>query len=233
MNCPDCHCPRGEPLTVATNSLVTRCHNAFHAVSAPLAQRLADSGNSTTLDDLRPPRHWLASADSGASPARPDDFATETAKDTTPPPPSHHGAAEAVLGHPYTTPIPTAHDGSTGFRFCNACDTVVDVADHECATALPRGECWTVGCRNLSEYEATGHGAANFCATCTAADRGEAFGWVKKPWGHRETMAAKEFAESLLCAMAFDHMRREVKGYYACEYDGNCVFCDAARGGGR
>ncbi len=65
MNCPDCHCPRGEPLTVAANSLVTRCHNAFHAVAV--------------------------------SPARPDDFATETAKDTTPPPPSHHRAAEALV----------------------------------------------------------------------------------------------------------------------------------------
>lgn len=126
MSCPDCHCPRGEPLTVATNSLVTRCHNAFHAVAV--------------------------------SPARPGDFATETAKDTTPPPPSHHGAAEAVLGHPYTTPIPTTHDGSTGWVFCNSCESPQPVSGHECAGSRDAGEALESAARWYGEASAKGPG---------------------------------------------------------------------------
>lgn len=196
MNCPNCHCPRGEPLTVATNSLVTRCQHAFHAVS----------------------------------PARPDDFATETAKGTTPPPPSHHGAAEAFVGDlqkstesteaardlpdpqtykrsdttlefPYSTPIPTAHDGSTGWVWCATCESPQPVSGHECVPPGTDEDMHHVG-------------------TCLEdADRAE-------------------FAESLLCAISLDHglerFRRHfggVEGY--CHEAEECVFCDAARGGGR
>lgn len=197
MNCPNCHCPRSEPLTVATSSLVTRCQHAFHAVS----------------------------------PARPDDFATETAKDTTPPHPTHHGAAETVLGHPYTTPIPTAHDGSTGWVYCNTCESPQPVSGHECAPVVcmdgsracaPGGACWFTGdLFNLSERALAAEGRA-------------------------------EFAEDLVNRLAFihggDHMEPGIyddaravaarQGNYGgwtwpLHAPGECVFCDAARGGGR
>ena len=233
MNCPDCHCPRGEPLTVATNSLVTRCQHAFHAVS----------------------------------PARPDDFATETAKGTTPPHPTHHGAAEALVclgcgkaecspgeancsvclrqlddGHcrteacprfdgestwhensprdlpdpqtykrsdttlefPYSTPIPTAHDGSTGWVWCATCESPRPVSGHECAKPGERPLGALVSLTLELEY----------------------------------AQAEAEAAHSLLCALALDHglerFRRHfggVEGY--CHEAEECVFCGAARGGGR
>lgn len=58
MNCPNCHCPRGEPLTVAVNSLVTRCHHAFHAVA------------TAEVPPLNEPLH-------PQSPVTPDDFAQQ------------------------------------------------------------------------------------------------------------------------------------------------------------
>ena len=58
MNCPNCHCHRGEPLTVAVNSLVTRCHHAFHAVATAEAPPLNEP--------LHP-----------QSPVTPDDFAQQ------------------------------------------------------------------------------------------------------------------------------------------------------------
>ena len=229
MNCPNCHCPRGEPLTVATNSLVTRCQHAFHAVS----------------------------------PARPDDFATETAKGTTPPHPTHHGAAEALVclvcgkaecshgeakvvvcagcgssdgGHPldcptrvefpYTTPVPSpTANGANGFRWCHSCQSVAEVAGHECAPAVLviNGSC-------SPEELAALKGEIGGVIVAAPSD----MGWEISE-GRRERA---EFAESLLCAMAFDHglerFRRHfggVEGY--CHGAEECVFCGAARGGGR
>ena len=248
MNCPNCHCPRGEPLTVATNSLVTRCHNAFHAVAVSLA--------------------------------RPDDFATETAKDTTPPHPTHHGAAKTVVGvycpvhgqdrcshagecvglicvaqvhgeakvvvctgcgssdgghpldcptrveFPYTTPVPgPTANGANGFRWCHSCQSVAEVAGHECAPAVLviNGSC-------SPEELAALKGEIGGVIVAAPSD----MGWEISE-GRRERA---EFAESLLCAMAFDHglerFRRHfggVEGY--CHEAEECVFCGAARGGGR
>lgn len=204
MNCPDCHCPRGEPLTVATNSLVTRCHNAFHAVAV--------------------------------SPACPDDFATQTAPDSPKPPPSHHGAAEAVLGYPYTTPIPTAHEGSTGWVYCNTCESPQPVSGHKCKAdqhKAPWPYDWT-----RCDHSSIGKPG---CPTCDP-DKGRCLARkdyfidaLQADWDDLRaftdaTLARASFAESLLCAELFDH---------ALITGGECLcpLCDAARraarGGGR
>lgn len=189
MNCPNCHCPRGEPLTVATNSLVTRCQHAFHAVS----------------------------------PARPDDFATETAKGTTPPPPSHHGAAKtiadaSVYSHPYTTPIPTAHDGSTGWVWCATCESPQPVSGHPCG--IEKSVQWM--------HEEMPRLRADLEAAEADLDRAE----VVKDLALSHLVGAEaraEFAESLLCATVFGHGL----AYGTCRCDFCNIIRDAARGGGR
>lgn len=81
----------------------------------------------------------VVSPDPAESPqtARPEDFMTKPVESTTPPPPTHSGAAKtvadaSVYSHPYTTPIPTAHDGSTGWVYCNTCESPQPVSGHEC-----------------------------------------------------------------------------------------------------
>ena len=170
MNCPNCHCHRGEPLTVAVNSLVTRCHHAFHAVATAEAPPLNEP--------LHP-----------QSPVTPDDFAQQKpAQDAT------------ALESPYTTPIPTLHDGSTGWVYCEACDAPQPVAGHECVKPA------TLGCGDPCPTSAP-------CFRCRA-----------------------EFAESLLCAMAFDHAAFLGERLFCVRsrrdrvtHGLGCVFCDAAR----
>lgn len=48
----------------------------------------------------------------------------------------------------------------------------------------------------------------------------------------REARERAEFAESLLCALAWDHGTAIARAWLAC-FPAECVFCDAARGGGR
>lgn len=220
MNCPDCHCTREGPFTETSPSgLVTRCHHAFHAVAV--------------------------------SPARPDDFATETAKDTDPPTPTHHGAANAAVGvycpvhgqdrcshagecvglvcvaqsrgefkSPFDPNPPKLIPADNGWIFCATCESPQPVSGHECVPV----RCLKCG---KSEWE-----GAWVCA-CDSLDAELS----------RAEMRA-EFAESLLCAMAWSHGldKRDheshsfgppvVEFYPLCAV-GRCVFCDAARGGGR
>lgn len=293
MNCPNCHCPRGEPLTVAVNSLVTRCHHAFHAVATAEAPPLSEPlhpQSPVTPDDFaqqKPAQDAMACPTCndapGAAPFCSNGYHAALALCGTPK--AHHAACPvwrgeacacgavsglgdaskdsrscvhlfdqavicgpclvcgarpwvdrrdpdqpstqplgtvlvadsnpperlgsfALIKPPYTTPVPTLHDGSTGWVYCEACDAPQPVAGHECLHVVgadgtracaPGGACWFAGdLFNLSERAA--------------------------------------FAESLLCAMAFDHAAFLGERLFCVRsrrdrvtHGLGCVFCDAAR----
>ena len=122
------------------------------------------------------------------------------------------------LEAPYTTPIPTLHDGSTGWVYCDNCDAPQPVAGHECASAVARA---------LASPAALEHMAADLDHWVNIANANE---------------ARAELAENLLTALAFDHGTQQTfisfaghRGLVMCRGDGplGCPFCDAARGGGR
>lgn len=171
MNCPNCHCPRGEPLTVAVNSLVTRCHHAFHAVATAEAPPLNEPfhpQSPVTPDDFvqqKPAQDATAhvwcpvNGMGGCAHAgecvgvvclahdrkeRPKDFPYTTPAMACPTCNDAPGAAPfcsngyhlAPIQPPYTTPVPTLHDGSTGWVYCEACDAPQPVAGHECREIL-------------------------------------------------------------------------------------------------
>lgn len=198
MTCPACNGSARD--SVNSSGLLTRCDDPWHDRAAADAQ--GDPDNPPL------PRHWLADADSSASLARPDDFATESAEPRPQPPPSHSGAAKTAGGAiipPYTTPVPEpTANGANGFRWCHSCESVADVAGHECVLPGTDEDMHHVG-------------------TCL------------------EDAARAEFAESLLCAMAFDHGHErlhvgyfwlDIRAFHFCPV-GECIFCDAARKGGR
>lgn len=102
-----------------------------------------------------------------------------------------------------------------GFHWCRGCESVQPVTGHEC-----------------------GGGVEAPASPYTARVRFERFAALSE---------RAEFAESLLCAMAFDHgaallcvsyVFHMARAFGPCpESDGGnpggCIFCDAARGGGR
>lgn len=141
---------------------------------------------------------------------------------------------------PYTTPVPApTTNGANGYRWCHECQSVADVAGHECATRPPGSEhcadcgqsLWFMGANGVWEKTKT-------CDLCEMVLKVDPL----------ETRA--EFAESLLCAMAWDHGldKRDheshafgiavVEFYPLCAVS-HCAFCDAERaydaahGGGR
>lgn len=249
MNCPNCHCHRGEPLTVAVNSLVTRCHHAFHAVATAEAPPLNEP--------LHP-----------QSPVTPDDFAQQKpAQDATACPTCNsigdpHAAwcTHRPIQPPYTTPVPTVHDGSTGWVYCEACDAPQPVAGHECGDAVsaaldalrdsvmfrgylpsPDGRRATIPTTRLREHLQGGGTISGLVLS----------GALVEHWGLKtgspvpdvspahDAVRRAELAESLLCASAFEHGRSclfEDRLVWCDSIDatnGDCVYCDAARGGGR
>lgn len=128
------------------------------------------------------------------------------------------GLPEAVV-FPYTTPVPApTTNGANGFRWCHECQSVADVAEHECASAVARA---------LASPAALEHMAADLDHWVNIANANE---------------ARAELAENLLTALAFDHGTQQTfisfaghRGLVMCRGDGplGCPFCDAARGGGR
>lgn len=141
------------------------------------------------------------------------------------------GLPEAVV-FPYTTPVPApTTNGANGFRWCHECQSVADVAGHECATRPPGSEhcvdcgqsLWFMGANGVWEKTKT-------CDLCEMVLKVDPL----------ETRA--ELAENLLTALAFDHGTQQTfisfaghRGLVMCRGDGplGCPFCDAARGGGR
>lgn len=247
MNCPNCHCPRGEPLTVAVNSLVTRCHHAFHAVATaevpPLNEPLHPQ-SPVTPDDFaqqKPAQDATAhvwcpvNGMGGCAHAgecvgvvclahdrkeRPKDFPYTTPAMACPTCNDAPGAAPfcsngyhlAPIQPPYTTPVPTLHDGSTGWVYCEACDAPQPVAGHECAACR-------FGHRHMS---------AELAAAC-AHD-----GIPDEHLRWRQAEFRAELAESLLCAIAFDDARlvidiRHGEGCDPGEPDRDCLLCKVQR----
>lgn len=230
MSCPSCQRPSRD----FTNSsgLVTRCDDVWHilhpkpcrwwfeaGVNGPRERCAGVDGHDGLC--VRPPaplpRHWLAES---PETARPEDFMTKPDESTAPPPPTHSGAAKtvadaSVYSHPYTTPIPTGHDGSTGWIWCATCESPQPVSGHECAPRTPD----------------TSEEVARYAV---------------------EMRDRAELAEGLVNRLAFihggDHMEPDIyddaravaarQGNYGgwtwpLHAPGECVFCDAARGGGR
>lgn len=254
MSCPSCQRPSRD----FTNSsgLVTRCDDVWHRPNE-VVEPCLDCGTTEAAIVVRNERgvvcfdvyacaarkrgflgkhpgcDYLAfgfcdkcgqvvSPDPAESPqtARPEDFMTKPDESTAPPPPTHSGAAKtvadaSVYSHPYTTPIPTGHDGSTGWIWCATCESPQPVSGHECAPRTPD----------------TSEEVARYAV---------------------EMRDRAELAEGLVNRLAFihggDHMEPDIyddaravaarQGNYGgwtwpLHAPGECVFCDAARGGGR
>lgn len=120
--CPTCAHDEHESATCATADC--RCGTGFIASRASLARHL---GINLAESDAR-----ARSLDAPATYER-SDTTREAVESWLASAPEATGTL--AFSPPYTTPVPTLHDGSTGFIFCEACDAPQPVAGHECATS--------------------------------------------------------------------------------------------------
>lgn len=125
---------------------------------------------------------------------------------------------------PYDPNPPAKTPAENGFIRCPDCETVVEAKGHECEgrfgpkmrrvwVRVPADLC--PRCRRVDLQ--LGSDGDFYSADCVCDDPDE----------------RAEFAESMLCALAFDHIRTHAD--FSCPEwtqwgeDGHCAFCDAAR----
>lgn len=99
------------PTCGGTRAVLIACADAFHSTAAAPRTRVEPVSVSV---------------------AHPEDFVRQE--------PNAAVGRTSVYSHPYSTPVPTAHDGSTGWIFCNTCESPQPVSGHECAPEQPTHE---------------------------------------------------------------------------------------------